>query len=206
MFIMGIHLPGKIVFILNQVQLAIWDVAEHCLHLCMTITWQTRHQRVKLSRCVVKLTIIGSDSDLSQAIIWTNAGVLLNGPLGTNFIEILIGIQIFSLKKMHLKMSSAKWRPFCLGLNVLMYAADEIMVHPTDKVWWRIMLRWHIASSIMPYITSQVLILGLHPANERRRYFVTTSLIGCAQAQNQPCIPRAKSEQLETWLCHGWYL
>ena len=26
------------------------------------------------------------------------------------------------------------------------------------------------------------LILGLHPANERRRYFVTTSLIGWAQA------------------------
>ena len=25
------------------------------------------------------------------------------------------------------------------------------------------------------------LILGLHPANERRRYFVTTSLIGWAQ-------------------------
>ena len=26
------------------------------------------------------------------------------------------------------------------------------------------------------------LILGLHPANERRRYYVTTSLTGCAQA------------------------
>ena len=26
------------------------------------------------------------------------------------------------------------------------------------------------------------LILGLRPANERRGYFVTTSLIGCAQA------------------------
>ena len=73
--------------------------------------------------CVVKLTIIGSDNGLlpgrRQAIIWTNAGILLIGPLGTNFIEILIGIQTFSFKKMHLKMSSAKWRPFCLGLYVL---------------------------------------------------------------------------------------
>ena len=73
--------------------------------------------------CVVKLTIIGSDNGLSpgrrQAIICTNAGILLIGPLGTNFIEILIGIQTFSFKKMHLKMSSAKWRPFGLGLNVL---------------------------------------------------------------------------------------
>ena len=55
----------------------------------------------------------------NQAIIWTNAGILLTGPLGTNFNEILIGIQTFSLQKMHLKVSSAKWRPFCLGLNVL---------------------------------------------------------------------------------------
>ena len=73
--------------------------------------------------CVVKLTIIGSDNDLSperrQAIIWTNAGILLIGPLGTNFSEILILIQIFSFKKMHLKMSSAKWCPICLGFNVL---------------------------------------------------------------------------------------
>ena len=42
--------------------------------------------------CVGKLTIIGSDYGLSpgrrQAIIWTNDGILLIGPLGTNFSEI----------------------------------------------------------------------------------------------------------------------
>ena len=73
--------------------------------------------------CLNKLAIIGSDNGLSpgrrQAIIWTNAGVLFIGPLGTNFSEIQIGIQTFSYKKMHLKMSSVKWHPFCLGLNVL---------------------------------------------------------------------------------------
>ena len=73
--------------------------------------------------CVSNLTIIGSDNGLSpgrrQAIIWTNAGILLIGPLGTNFNEILIEIHTFSFKKMHLKMSSGKWRTFCLGLNVL---------------------------------------------------------------------------------------
>ena len=66
--------------------------------------------------CVSKLTTIGSDNGLSpgrrQAIIWTIAGILLIGPLGTNLSEISIGIQLFSFKKMHLKMSSAKWRPF----------------------------------------------------------------------------------------------
>ena len=65
---------------------------------------------------VGKLTIIVSDNGLSpgrrQAIIWTIAGILLIGPLGTNSSEILIGIQTFSFKRMHLKMSSAKWRPF----------------------------------------------------------------------------------------------
>ena len=56
--------------------------------------------------CVSKLTIIGSDNGLSpgrrQAIIWTNAVILLIGPL-----EILVGIQTLSVRKMHLKMSSA---------------------------------------------------------------------------------------------------
>ena len=43
--------------------------------------------------------------------------------LRTYFSENLIKIQQFSLKKMHMKMSSAKWRPSCLGLNVLTLSA-----------------------------------------------------------------------------------
>ena len=73
--------------------------------------------------CVSDLTSIDSDNGLSpgrrQAIIRTNAGLLLIEPLGTNFSEILIEILIFSIKKMRLKVSSAKRPPFCLGLNVL---------------------------------------------------------------------------------------
>ena len=46
--------------------------------------------------CVNKLANIGADNGLSpdrrQASIWTNAGILLIGPLGTNFSEILIEI------------------------------------------------------------------------------------------------------------------
>ena len=59
-----------------------------------------------------------------QAIIWNNAGILLIWPLGTNFSEILIGIQTFSFKKLHLKTSSAKWRLFCLSLNELRCISD----------------------------------------------------------------------------------
>ena len=57
--------------------------------------------------CVDNLTIIGSDNGLSagrrQAIIWNNDGIILIRPLGTNFSEILIKIQIFSWKKVYLK-------------------------------------------------------------------------------------------------------
>ena len=59
------------------------------------------------------LTVIGSVNGLSpgrrQAIIWTNAAILLIGPLGTKFNEFLVEIHTFSFKKMHLKIPSAKW-------------------------------------------------------------------------------------------------
>ena len=53
--------------------------------------------------CVGKLTIIGSDRDLSpgrrQAIIWTNTGFLLIWPLRTNVIDIPFEIHIFIQEK-----------------------------------------------------------------------------------------------------------
>ena len=73
--------------------------------------------------CISHLTNSGSDNGLSpgrrQAIIWTNAGILLIGPLDTNFSDILITIHTFSFKKMHLKRLSAKWQPFYLSVNVV---------------------------------------------------------------------------------------
>ena len=72
---------------------------------------------------VGNLTIIGSDNGLSpsrrQAITLTDVGILLIGPVGINFSEIVIEIHIFSFKKIHLKMSSRKMasilsRPQCV--------------------------------------------------------------------------------------------
>ena len=51
-----------------------------------------------------------------------NAGILLIQTLGTNLSEILSEIHTVLFKKMHLKMPFAKWRQFCLGLNVLTHA------------------------------------------------------------------------------------
>ena len=91
--------------------------------------------------CVSKLTAIGSDNGLSphrrQAIIWTNAQILLTGPLETNFSEILIEVHTFSFKEIHLKMSSGKWRPFCLSHRGLV---------PPNQV---------ITSHVLQYLTSQ---------------------------------------------------
>ena len=65
--------------------------------------------------CVRKLTIIGSNNGLSpgrrQAIIWTNAGMLM-GPLGAKFSEILVEILTFSLK-------NAVWCVVCEVVAIL---------------------------------------------------------------------------------------
>ena len=75
--------------------------------------------------CVSKITIIGSDNGLSpgrrQAIIWTNPGILLIGPCGTKFHEILIESQTFSFKKMHFKMSC-----WILGMTTTSMPAEDV--------------------------------------------------------------------------------
>ena len=83
--------------------------------------WPLTHWGRVTHICVSNLTIIDSDNGLSpgryQAIIWTNAGILLIRTLETNFSEILCEIHTSSFTKKHLKVSSAKWRPFCFGLS-----------------------------------------------------------------------------------------
>ena len=97
-------------------EIIIWLTA----HTANNTGWFTHRGRIYVS---VKKAIIGSDNGLSpgrrQTIIWTNDGILLIGTFETNFSKIVIEIHTFPLKKMNLKMSSGKWRPFCPGLNVL---------------------------------------------------------------------------------------
>ena len=69
--------------------------------------------------CVGNLTIIGSDNGLSpgrhKAIIWTNDGILLIGPLEKKLQWNFSGNRHIFIKK----CISEKWQPVCLGLNVL---------------------------------------------------------------------------------------
>ena len=63
---------------------------------------------------------------------------MLIGSSGTNVREFLIGINTFSVKKLDLYMSSAKWCPLCLGLNntaVLVQIRARRLT--SDQPWWR---------------------------------------------------------------------
>ena len=111
--------------------------------------------------CVSKLTIIGSDNGLSpgqrQAIIWTNDGILLIGALGTNFGEILIEIQTFSFWKNRLKVSSAKWRPFCLGLNEIISFHVTVFYSSINNTTGILHIEarkngWHFADNILTHV------------------------------------------------------
>ena len=127
--------------------------------------------------CIRKLTIIGSDNGLSpgwhQAIIWTNAGILLIEHLGTNFSEILIKINTFSFKKMYLKISSRKWRPFCLSLNVLLQCACNILL-----CWTLTSMGWskkHVTPLLMHW--SYIFLALTHRYNITYLYLSITNII-----------------------------
>ena len=101
------------------------------------LNWQTKQgnmRKPKLSHwgrvmhiCVSELTIIGSDNGLTpgrrQAIIWPNVWISLIGPSGTNYSEILIAINIFSFKKIHLK---------CRLRNVGHFVSASICYHAAN--------------------------------------------------------------------------
>ena len=79
-----------------------------------------------------------------QAITWTNAGLLSIDPLETIFSEIPIKIQNFSFTKMPLKISSAKWRPFCTGAGGV-----KMLLDPGFWSTWRAVEHWQWRKLIM---------------------------------------------------------
>ena len=98
----------------STTQLCAYSVSHTAYGIGMNKRWSRTliHWGGEMHICIGTSTNISSDNGLSpgrrQAIIWTNAGILLIGPLGTNFSGILSKIHTFSLKKMHFKTSSAK--------------------------------------------------------------------------------------------------
>ena len=65
-----------------------------------------------------------------QAIPWSNAVLLSFGLVGTNFSEIWIKMQSFSIKKIHLKMLYTKHQSFCGHMAYRSRSTlDQIMPH-----------------------------------------------------------------------------
>ena len=98
------------------------NVNKQYLFLFMFVSFTLTHWDQEKHKCICKKDIIVSDNGLSpvrsQAIIWTSAGLLPIWSLGINSSEIWIKTQQFSFKKLWVNMSTAKCRPYCLGLNV----------------------------------------------------------------------------------------
>ena len=57
----------------------------------------------------------------AKPLIWTNAGIYCQLDSCKQTSVKFNRNHIFAFKKMHLKMSSGKWRSFCLGLNELIW-------------------------------------------------------------------------------------
>ena len=86
--------------------------------------------------CVSEIIIIGSDDGFSpgrrQAIIWTNAGVLLIGPLGIHFNGIVnrnqyIFIQKNALGNVVFEMASISSQPQCVKIK------DPLILNPINS-------------------------------------------------------------------------
>ena len=60
-------------------------------------------------------------------------------------------------------------------INTRNDSVSKYMIHNKHCIMWAICIWAHAGNHVAG------LILGLHPANERRRYFVSTSLIGWTQ-------------------------
>ena len=90
----------------------------------------------------VNWVIIGSGNGLSpvwrQAITWTNAGLLSVGLLGKKSVNFESEFYYFHSRKCIWKCLLAKWRPSCLGFNVLkIMALCQADGQCVDTAWWR---------------------------------------------------------------------
>ena len=102
--------------------------------------------------CVSKLTIIDSDNGSSpgrrQAVVCTNDGILLIGPLGTNLIEILSKIRTFSFKKMHFVPVPNVIRPIrqTTGRSLPSHIWWHLRISEIKERWqtnfWRVAAAW----------------------------------------------------------------
>ena len=144
----------------------------------------------------------GLSPDWRQVIIWNNAGILLIGPIGTNFSEILFKIDTFSFKKMHLKnvlyeIAAILSRPQCVNTETKMssfwwnfhhwlhrkLSKWQLSVQPVTKIsskWWHFRFSERLISAAFLVKCHQMSTSGPHNLNQwcpgsMTPYCITTS-------------------------------
>ena len=108
----------------------------------LKITYLKSHKPISPKYCIyvsVNQVSLGLDNGLLpvryQAITWTNADLLSIEHLRTKFSENWIETENFSFIKMHLKMPSAKWRPFYPDRDKLKSPVAR-SVYSLWNCWW----------------------------------------------------------------------
>ena len=105
--------------------------------------------------CDSKLIPIGSDNglppDWHQAIIWTNAGMLLIWPLGTNLSEILIKNSYIFIREnvfenVVWKMAAILSPPQCVDCSGRCYLCD--VFSPFLNITWESWRQWSLANQL----------------------------------------------------------
>ena len=134
----------------------------------------------------MNMVIIGSGNVLSPVGTQATVRSEAHSAWKTYCNQTLFTIQTFSLKKMYLKMLSAKYQPFCWGLHMLTDAwydptrlpGNCLVLCQRRSLYFRESTEWQSL-----YVG---IILGMGSTNERRHYIVMSSLIGWAHTQNDP--------------------
>ena len=109
--------------------------------------------------------------------IWRSSGV--PNELTVSKVHTIHSVDIY-IERRVLVLRAEIWfmAVITYRLNMWAYMLNKSAYIMPELTPWRLIYVFTLKTS--------GLILGLRPANERRRYFVTTSLIGWAQAYNQP--------------------
>ena len=106
--------------------------------------------------CVSKLTVVGSDNGLPpgrrQAIVWTNAEILLIGPSGTCFRNLNRNSYVFIQENAFCKMAAICFWPQCVKQH------DEVVIrnYPDSKVHGAnmgpMLATWTLLSEYRPFV------------------------------------------------------
>ena len=172
------------------------------MHHCQVTLRKLIHWSRVTHICIGNLTIIGSNNVLvpgrRQAIISTIDGTLLMGQLGIYLCDILIKIQIFGVKKAHLKMSAAKWQTFCLILRPQSHIRTYQWlqwgnVTNETRFKWITAIFPHWFLYLPQYHPVHVLVTGFHGSHDVWPLFILFN----------SCLARFLSEMFCNQLCAG---